>query len=293
MSSSSNELDCVIGSETVRRGHWGRFEDYAPFIKRPELAFEREYRFVLKMAQIDQPSTEHDSLDGGQELDNEECERTIDSPIVLKFREGLAGESIPYLEVKLGEAIADLLSATRRQSRAEEKSGNEAKEGKEKKEVKENKESVKHRITDMGDAISMLCVALCIFGAVWNLIHFGPLGTAQEIINYFDIEELIVWVGVFAYVSVCLFGAELCLLIKIVKRLTWSSGVRVLASIACVCVVAEGISLLDQLLVLFITEGGPWRAVYPMVCTLVVIFGWHAFLFITSIFLPDDRQDAG
>lgn len=293
LSSSSNELDCVIGSEIAKSEHWSRFEDYAPFIKRSELSYEQEYRFVLKMAQIDQPSAEHDSLDGGQEFDNDECERTVGSPIALKFREGLAGESIPYLEVKLGEAMADVLSATRRQSRAEEKSGNEAKEGKEKKEVKENKESVKHRITDMGDAISMLCVALCIFGAVWNLIHFGPLGTAQEIINYFDIEELIVWVGVFAYASVCLIGAALCLWIKHEKRLTWTSGVRVLASIACVCVVAEGISRLDQLLVLFITEEGPWRAAYPMVCCIVIFFSWYAFLFIASIFLPDDRQGAG
>lgn len=287
--SNSNELDCVIGSETARSEHWSRFEDYAPFIKRPELSYEREYRFVLKMAQIDQPLSEHDSFDSGQEPGNMGSERTSDSPIALKYRGGLAGESIPYLEVKLGEAMADVLSATRRQSHPEKQLGNKAKESKEKKEVKENKESVKHRITDMGDVVSMLCAAWCIFCAVLHLIDFGLLGTAQAIINYFDIEWWKVWVGVFAYASVWLAGAAFCLWIKHEKRLTWTSGVRVLVSIACVCVARSGISGLDQLFVLFIAREGTWKDAFLLASIVACTFGWAAAELLLS-FLLDSCQ---
>lgn len=290
--SSSNELDCVIGSEIAKSEHWSRFEDYAPFIKRSELSYEQEYRFVLKMAQIDQPSAEHDSLDGGQEFDNDECERTLGSPIALKFREGLAGESIPYLEVKLGEAMADVLSATRRQSRAEEKSGNEAKEGKEKKEVKENKESVKHRITDMGDVISMLCVAWCIFGVVWQFIDYGLLDGAQKIISSFEIEWWIVWLGAFANASAWLIGAALCLWLKREKRLVWTSGVRVVASISVVCVVRLFVVWLVQLFVLFVAREGSWKDAYPVFCWIAVCFGWIASIALLG-FLLDDHQGTG
>lgn len=297
LSSSSNELDCVIDSETVRSRHWSRFEDYAPFIKRPELAFEREYRFVLKMAQIDQPSSEHDSLDGGQVLDNEECERTSGSPIALKFREGLAGESIPYLEVKLGEAMADVLSATRRQSRAEERSANEAKEDKEKKEDKGNIESEKHRIIDMGDVISMLCAAWCIFCVAWQFIDFGLLDGVQKITGTFEIEWWIVWLGAFANASAWLIGAALCLWLKREKRLVWTSGVRVVASISIVCVVRLFVGGLAVLLALYLAREGTWKDAYPVVCWTVVCFGWIAFKWIALsallAFLPDDRQSAG
>lgn len=124
----SDELERIIVSEIVQADHWGWFGDAAPFIKRPEFAYEKEYRFVLKMAQIDQltafkaETCPHEAIEGDWKkclLDSERfCECRPESPIALHSREGIAGAMTPYLEVKLGEAWKGVLSAMRAQSYA-------------------------------------------------------------------------------------------------------------------------------------------------------------------------------
>lgn len=121
-----DELDRIIASEIAWVDHWGWFGDVAPFIKNPKFAYEKEYRFVLKMAQIDQLTAvkaaicPHGVTEGDRKkclLDSERfCGCRPESPIALHFHEGIAGAITPYLEIKLGEAWKDLLSAVRGQS---------------------------------------------------------------------------------------------------------------------------------------------------------------------------------
>lgn len=123
-----DELGRIISSEIARADHWGQFGDIAPFIKRREFAYEKEYRFVLKMAQIDQPMAPkvagclHELARGNRRkrLLNPERFRGCrpESPIALHFREGIAGAMTPYLEVKFGEAWKGVLSVVRGHSYA-------------------------------------------------------------------------------------------------------------------------------------------------------------------------------
>lgn len=124
----SDELDRIVATGIVQSDHWGWFGDLAPFIKRSEFAYEKEYRFVLKMAQVDELAASKAAIcphkvaeDDGKKclLDSEHfCGCRSESPIALHFREGIAGAMAPYLEVKFGEALVDALSAVRGQSYA-------------------------------------------------------------------------------------------------------------------------------------------------------------------------------
>lgn len=118
---STDELDRVLYSAMARVDHWYWFGDFAPFIKRPEFAYEQEYRYVLKMAQTDRLSASkaegysHLAADGERRKcssdSNRPCASKPESPVTLHFREGFAGAITPYLEVRLGEAWVDTLSA--------------------------------------------------------------------------------------------------------------------------------------------------------------------------------------
>ena len=116
---SSDELDRILCSEIARTDHWGWFGDVAPFIKRPEFAYEQEYRFVLKVTQLESeqkaivaPNKNTVSEQTGP-CGCSDCPVPTASPISPHFREGFAGAITPYFEVGLGDAFADVLRAIR------------------------------------------------------------------------------------------------------------------------------------------------------------------------------------
>lgn len=112
---NADAIDQVMAAEISRGCHWSQVSAVAPFIKRPEFAYEQEYRFVLQVMQIDfdQKAT---VTSGDNTVDEQagSCRRTncpvlSTLPFELHFRKGFAGAVAPYFEVKLDDALVGAL----------------------------------------------------------------------------------------------------------------------------------------------------------------------------------------
>ena len=112
---AGNDIDRIMNNEIVRGFHWEWLEGLAPFIKRPKYAGEREYRFVLKVAQAELPQKMIDPLQervavGGIASGGITGSLSrMRNPLSIKSRAGLTGEAIPYCDVQLEEAMGSAL----------------------------------------------------------------------------------------------------------------------------------------------------------------------------------------
>ena len=92
----SSLLDRVIAGEVARGDHWEQISALAPFIKRPEFSYEREYRFVIRLCQLP-----IDGLEG--------CGDDSKVEVRQGWRLSSSGTLVPYYELSLGRAFSDVL----------------------------------------------------------------------------------------------------------------------------------------------------------------------------------------
>lgn len=139
------------------------------------------------------------------------------------------------------------------------------------------------RSTDLGDAVSVLCIILCAFGAVWQFVDFGLLGGAQVIVDTFKIDSLVVWLGVLANVGVWVTGAYFCWACK--TDCTLTAGARAIAAIAFVFAARLLVWLLAQLFGMCVAEGGSWLVAFFLACLVLCTSGWECLkaFFDTSV----------
>lgn len=122
--SNTDAIDRVMANEVSQDCHWSQICSIAPFIKRPGFEYEQEYRFVLKVAQLEPGQKAMFAPDKYAVSEQVGPRRCSDcpvfamSPIRLCFREGFAGAITPYFEVRLGDEWVDMLSVLRVKSYA-------------------------------------------------------------------------------------------------------------------------------------------------------------------------------
>lgn len=116
---NADAIDQVMAAEISRGCHWSQVSAVAPFIKRPEFAYEQEYRFVLKVARRVQqlPAASYEAREKAiaeqrEHLSGFERERKseFDSLIDIHFRLGFGGAMTPYLDMKMGKQLQGTLS---------------------------------------------------------------------------------------------------------------------------------------------------------------------------------------